>query len=454
MSRVKRISLALVAVSIIAALTLSTVRANDYFDAIRQVFEIVQSDYYREVDPMTLIKGALSGIMQAVNDPHSSYMPPVAFDDYWERATGEYVGIGIVFEASENGLKVLEVFGNTPASRADIRSGDILLYVDGTPLRGLDATEIRQLFGDEDREFEIVVQRSEENITVKVKAERIISPSAQWRMLDGGIAYIKILQFGSNLEENLQEAFGEMADHTAVILDLRGCPGGLLDSAVAVSGHFVPAGPFIRLMSRGGQEEVITSAGPGPDNPLVVLTNGLTASAAEILAGAIQDHRSGTLIGSKTYGKGVAQNVYQLNEELGGIRITSMKFLTPLGRDYDGTGLEPDIWADAISIRYEKQLAPLVPDSRTLRQGLSGSDVSLLQNALRALGHFNHSSTGYYGNITAAAVRAFQQKAGLPLTGVADNTTIHIMNSFHLRTPIYGDGIMAKALEVLASPRP
>jgi carboxyl-terminal processing protease len=454
MSTVKRISLVLLAVLVVVSLVVSTARANDYFEAIRQVIEIVQSDYYREVDTMTLIRGALSGIMQAVNDPHSSYMPPVAFDDYWERATGEYVGIGIVFEATERGVKVLQVLSGTPAARAGMREGDILLSVDGTALRGLDATQIRQLLHSEDREMEIAIRRGDENITVRVKAEYIVSPSAQWSLLEGDIAYIKILQFGSNLEENLEDAFAAMANHTGIILDLRGCPGGLLDSAVAAAKYFVPEGPFIRLISRGGEEEVINSAGPGPDKPLVVLTNGLTASAAEILAGAVQDSESGTLIGSKTYGKGVAQNVYQIGKELGGIRITSMKFLTPLGRDYDGTGLQPDIWTDAVSIRYEGQLAPLVPDSRILRQGLSGRDVSSLQDALRALGCFSHTTTGYYGSITAAAVRAFQQKAGLPVTGVADSTTVHIMNNFHLRTPIYGDGIMEKALEVLTALRP
>ena len=451
MLRLKRASLLMLAVALLVTFAAANVRANDYYDAIRQVIQIVQSDFYREIDPMTLIRGALSGIMQAVEDPHSSYMAPVAFDDYWERATGEYVGIGIIFETSDRGVKVLEVLGNTPAAKAGMLPGDILLYVDDTALRGLDAAQIRKLFSVEDREIELVLRRGEENMTLSVKAEQIVAPSAQWRMLENSVAYIKILQFGTNLAEDLQQAFAELSGHRAMVLDLRGCPGGLLDSALATAGHFVPEGPFIRLLSRGGEEEVLNSAGPGPAKPLAVLVNGLTASAAEIMAGAIQDYESGILIGSKTFGKGVAQNVYQLNKELGGIRITSMKFLTPLGRDYDGKGLEPDVWADAVSIRYDRQLAPLVPDTRILRQGLSGSDVSMLQDALRALGHFDHRTTGYYGSITAAAVRAFQQKAGLSMTGVADSTTIRIMNNFHLRTPIYGDGILEKALEVLGA---
>lgn len=449
MSRVKRLSLVLLAVAVLTAFTVSTVRANDYFDSIRQVIQIVQSDHYRQIDPLTLIRGALSGIMQAVNDPHSSYMPPAAFDSFWERATGEFVGIGVVFEIVDSGVMVLEVLSNTPAARAGIRAGDILLSVDGKLLRGLDAAGIRQMFSVDDREMELALQRDAQQLTLMVRAEKIVAPSAQWRMLDGGVAYIRIMQFGTNLPDDLRAAFAELAGYNSLVLDLRGCPGGVLDSAVAAAGYFVPKGPFIRLISRGGAEQVIESRGPGPGKPMAVLVNGLTASASEILAGAIQDYRSGVLIGSTTLGKGVAQNVYQINKELGGIRITSMKFLTPLRRDYDGKGLEPDVRADAVSVRYDGQLAPLVPDSRTLRQGLSGADVSLLQDALRALGHFNHRTTGYYGSITAAAVRSLQQKAGLPQTGVADGTTITIMNNFHLRKPIAGDGILEKALEVL-----
>jgi carboxyl-terminal processing protease len=449
MLKAKRVVVVLAVLGCLLAWSVPAVTAGDHLEVIRQVIEVVQSEYYREVDTLTLIRGALKGIMDAVDDRHSSYMPPAEYASFWEVATGQYVGIGITFETVDAGVQVTQVFQNTPAAKVGILVGDVILKANDKELKDLTTAEIRSLLQSAEEPIALAIDRNGTILMISVKAEVIHLPSAEWKMLESGFAYIKILQFGEHLNKEVTQAMLELADAPALVLDLRGCPGGLLESVVDVAHHFVPAGPLMILQSRGGQEQVVSSEGPGPKKPLVVLVDGRTASAAEILAAAIQDTKSGIIMGARTYGKGVAQSVYTLSESMGGIKVTSMRFLSPLGNSHDGTGISPDVWADPINAYFPPHLAETIPLTRELRRGMSGSDVTLLQKALAVLGHFNHTPTGYFGPVTESAVRSFQQESGLAVSGRAARDTLIAINQRLVPAPIPMDHMRITAEEYL-----
>ena len=424
--------------------------ADDVFGVVTDVLRVVQGQYWRSVDANTLIKGALKGIMEALNDPYAQYLPPQNYDGFIQQATGAYAGIGIGIETSPNGLLVTRVFRRSPAAEAGLKAGDIILYVSETDTRNLTLAEISNLIrGEVGTTISLSYYRGTVDTLTNITVERanVLAPSADWKVLDGDIGYIKISIFGESLKDDIEEAFDDLAHTKGVILDMRGCPGGLLDSLMDVAPFFVKEGPIMVEVSQGGQHTGIYSPGPGPDKPLVVLVNDGTASAAEILLGGIQDSKSGVVMGTRTFGKGVAQSVYSLGKELGGYKFTIVGYLTPLGREIDGVGLDPDVWVDHVGPQYFLPLAELVSPSTTLKYGMTSEEVRKLQAALRVLGYFEGSTTNYFGPVTQRALMKFQQSEGFEVNGVATFDVIERINVKLIRAPIFRDSQLDAAVE-------
>lgn len=424
--------------------------AEDVFGVVTNVLQVVQAQYWRGVDANTLIKGALKGIMEALEDPYATYLPPQNYDGFIQNATGAYAGVGIGIETSPDGLLVNRVFRRSPAAEAGLQAGDMILYVDGHDTRHLTLTEISELIrGEVGTIVTLSYYRGTVETLTNVTVERanVLAPSAEWKVLDGNIGYIKIAIFGESLKQDIEEALIDLPLTKGLILDMRGCPGGLLDSLIDVAPYFVNEGPIMVEVSQGGQHAGIYSPGPGPDKPLVVLVNEATASAAEILLGGIQDSKSGVVIGTRTFGKGVAQSVFNLGKELGGYKFTIVGYLTPLGREIDGIGLDPDVWVDAVGPEYLLPLAELISPANALILGSISGEVQKLQLALRALGFFEGSTTHYFGPVTQRALIKFQQSEGLEANGVATPEVIEKINVKLIRAPIIRDAQLDAAVE-------
>lgn len=425
-------------------------RADDAFGLISEVMKLVQREYWRGVDAQTLIRGALKGIMESLNDPHSTYMPPVNYGQFIEQATGAYGGLGIRIEVTPDGLLVTQVFRNSPAAKAGLKALDVILFIGDKDTRHLLLEEITGLLrGELGTEVTISYYRGKVSNfhTVTMARDMVVAPSATWREHEG-YAYIYIERFGEGLREDIEEALKELANTKGVILDMRGCPGGLLESLEAIAPYFVKGQVLGQIMHKGGKTENVYIRGAlvSPSKPLVVLVDGRTASAAEILTGAIQDSKAGFVIGEKTYGKGVAQSIYSLGQNIGGIKITVLGYLTPLGRMIEGKGLEPDLEVKRAAPQFLPPLSELISDAQTLKVGARGVEVTKLQKALIALGFMDGVAKGHYDSATARAVIRFQQKEGLLADGTATPEVIELINTKLVRPPVFTDAPLEAAV--------
>ena len=442
----------LVTVVLVSSLAVGTVaQANDAFNIVVEVMRLVQREYWKELSANTLIQGALKGIMESLGDRNSRFMPPVEHTQFIEHVTGGFAGIGVAIEVTPNGLLITRVFRNSPAARAGLLAGDVILLVGDKDTRHLRLQEITGLLrGEVGTPVTISYFRGQiTNFhTVTIQRDRVVAPSATWRE-HAGFGYIYIERFGEGLATDIELALGELARTRGIILDMRGCPGGLLDVLEAIAPRFVRGQILGQIVSRGGRREPMPINGVGLGKPLVVLVDGRTASAAEILTGAIQDTESGYIIGTRTFGKGTAQRVYTVAREIGGVSITVLGYLTPNGRVIDGAGLEPNLVVQPVAPQFLPPLAPLLPNDLVLRQGDRGEDVKKLQTALLAAGLMSGSATGNFDWQTRLGVIRVQQREGLLADGVTSPEVINALNALLVRAPVHRDAQLEAAVEWL-----
>ena len=308
--------------------------------------KFIESRYVNEVDTTKLMDGAISGMVQSLGDPHSIYLEPKMYRQLMDHTEGSFGGVGIYMGFKDNKVSVISVMENSPAAKAGMEANDEILAVDGTPVTemqpeevaihirgkvGTDVTLSVRRNGTETREF--VITRD----TIQVK-------TAAGKMLEDGMGYIRIVSFSENTPEEFREAYEKLEGEgmKGLIIDLRENPGGLVTSSVEIASMIVPEGPVVSVVERNGKKEEYTSDLKETKYPLVVLIDGNSASAAEILAGAVQDTGAGTLVGTKSYGKGSVQMVMPIFHD-DAIKLTIAKYFTPKGRSIDGVGIEPDV---------------------------------------------------------------------------------------------------------------
>ena len=322
-------------------------------DNLVKTYFLIRTQALAPAPVSTLMEGAIKGMVDSLGDPYSVYLDK---DDYRElnvQIEGSFGGIGVEFDMDKDMHLVIEsVLPGTPASGAGLQSGDIIVQIDAqdaTQMSTVDAAKL--LRGDVGTTVTIKVWRQQDNKyhTVTMKREQISVPSATGEILPGypEIAYIQVTTFNqASTLPQLSQAFASLDQkgYRALVLDLRDNPGGDLQTAVEVAGYFVPPGPVVRIVNRSGTEDVLRSSRTQKylQVPLVVLVNGGSASASEIVAGAIKDTGSGTLIGTRTFGKGVVQTVFNLGGQVG-VKLTTDKYLTPKGIDINKKGIDPDI---------------------------------------------------------------------------------------------------------------
>ncbi len=315
------------------------------------VFERVRSDYVEEVSDKELIESAINGMLVAL-DPHSSYLDRESFEDMQVQTKGEFGGLGIEV-TMENGLvKVVSPIDDTPAYHAGMQAGDLITHLDGEQVLGLTLAEaVDRMRGPVDTDISLTVVRQGKESPIEVTITRaIIKIQSVRSRIEDDTAYIRVTSFNEQTESGLKRALAEIKEKlngrlVGVILDLRNNPGGLLDQAVAVSDIFLERGEIVSTRGRRSDSMQRFNAKPGDlaeGRPIVVLINGGSASASEIVAGALQDHRRAIVLGTKSFGKGSVQTIIPLSGQ-GAIRLTTARYYTPSGRSIQAKGIDPDI---------------------------------------------------------------------------------------------------------------
>ncbi|MDR7418848.1 MAG: S41 family peptidase [Armatimonadota bacterium] len=299
--------------------------------------------------PASAIYAAISGMVAALKDPNSGFYAPDQFAQFVRRTRGDdFVGVGIVIEDRSGQVVITEVLENSPAGEAGIRSGDVILAVDGIPTAGLSLDQVSQMIrGTEGTPVSLRIQRQgqAESLNISVTRRRIQSRVVTTRILPSGMGYLRLTGFTQGSDRLFAESLQTLIDQgvKGIVLDVRGNPGGLLEMSVNIASHFLDRGVVVTLESgrAPATSYTVRPRTPKYTGPLVVLVDRGSASAAEVVAGALQDAGI-KLVGTRTYGKATVQAVYQFRDG-SGLRVTISRYLTPAGRDIDGQGLSPDI---------------------------------------------------------------------------------------------------------------
>ncbi|MBK1635336.1 S41 family peptidase [Rhodovulum adriaticum] len=322
-------------------------------DLFGDIFERIRGQYVEEVDSAELIEAAINGMLTSL-DPHSSYLPPRDFDDMQVQTRGEFGGLGIEVTQEEGFVKVVSPIDGTPADEAGIAAGDFITHVDGESVLGLTLDEAVDLMrGPVGSEIVITVVREGEDEPFDVTIIRdTIKLTAVRSRIEGNTVVLRITTFNDQTYPNLQEEWEKAVEELGgldmvegVVLDLRNNPGGLLTQAIKVSDAFLDAGEIVSTRGRNPADSDRYNAQPGElidGKPMVVIINGGSASASEIVAGALKDHRRAVVIGTKSFGKGSVQSVVPLRGD-GAMRLTTARYYTPSGRSIQALGVAPDI---------------------------------------------------------------------------------------------------------------
>jgi carboxyl-terminal processing protease len=363
----------------------STAAESTYHDLelFGKIFDVVRQDYVDKPDSTKLIQWAINGMVSSL-DPHSNYMDAQAYEEMQVDTVGEFGGLGVEVTTENNVVKVVSPIDNTPASKAGILAGDIITQIDGKPIKDLPLDGVvGKLRGTPGSKVTLVIQRANvaKLLIMTLTREAIKTRPVRFRDEGGNVGYIRITEFNELTTDELTNAIKKLrakirADRMkGYILDLRNNPGGLLDQAVGVAKAFVSRGEIVSTRGRDPDEYELFFAKPKPGDltngkPLIVLINGGSASASEIVAGALQNQKRATILGSRSFGKGSVQTIIPLGRGNGALRLTTARYYTPSGRSIQAEGIMPDI-----------QIVQQVPEN------LQATQVEVSEASLR--GHFH-----------------------------------------------------------------
>jgi len=356
-----------VLVSIISGFIFYNVRANgktyeeelvSNLEPFFEAFNLVRFEYVKkDVDIDKVIQGAIKGMLKALDDPYTRYMDPQALKrEQEDMFLGHFGGLGIIISIKDDQLIIISPIEDTPAYIAGIKAGDRVVEIDGKSTEGMELDEaVNILRGEKGTEVTLGIKREnvEELLGITIIRDIIEVKAVKKEVMgrNNNLGYIRITTFNVNTSPELEEVLNEFKKDSniqGIILDFRNNPGGLLDSAIEIASKFIKEGPIVHIKDRDGIMATIESRGNKyPEWPLFVLVNEGSASASEIVAGAIQDSERGKLLGMKTFGKGVVQQVFNLNDG-SGIAITTSEYFTPSERSINNIGIEPDILVEPV----------------------------------------------------------------------------------------------------------
>ncbi len=347
-----------------------------------RVYEVVKQAYVEKVDDKTLMKAAITGMLAGL-DPHSEYLDKEGLQQLTEDTTGQYSGLGIEVLQDSDALRIVSPIDDTPASRAGILAGDTIVKIDGTVINSenIDAmyAKLRGKPGSK-IDLTIVHAKSDKLIDLHLVRETIAVSSVKVRELEPGFAYIRISQFQDDTASDLDKKLGELikknGPQKGAVLDLRNNPGGLLTAAVSVGDDFLDSGVIVSTRGRLPDSNISFSAHPGDllnGASMVVLTNNGTASAAEIVSGALKDNHRALLMGQRTFGKGVVQTVLPLDADHA-VKITTARYYTPNGTSIQAEGIKPDIALADLTVKKADSTASLISSESDLPNHLANEN--------------------------------------------------------------------------------
>lgn len=343
-------------------------------DLFGDVFERVRADYVTEVGDEKLIEAAINGMLTSL-DPHSSYMSPKSFKDMQVQTRGEFGGLGIEVTMENGYVKVVSPIDDTPAFRAGLKPGDLITHLDDQAVQGLTLAEaVEKMRGKVNDDIKLTIRRAgREPFDVTITRAVIKIRSVRWRTEDN-VGYIRVTSFSEQSDDGVDRAMKRIKEKLGsqlkgIVLDLRNNPGGLLDQAIKISDQFLNQGEIVSTRSRRGGDAQRFNSKKGDlaeKLPIVVLINGGSASASEIVAGALQDHHRAVVMGTRSFGKGSVQTIIPLSGH-GAIRLTTAHYYTPSGRSIQAKGIEPDIEVE------QARLQTVEPRSRRREADLRGA---------------------------------------------------------------------------------
>jgi carboxyl-terminal processing protease len=367
-------------VGTIAAQENTTRNTYEYLDLFGDIFERIRIAYVEDVDEQKLIEAAINGMLSSL-DPHSAYLPPDNFEDMREQTKGEFGGLGIEVTMENGFVKVVSPIDDTPAANAGLKSGDFITHIDGEPVLGLTLSDaVDKMRGPVGSEIVITISREGTDEPFDVTIVRDI---VKIRAVRGSVkGNVGILRITTDIKKEIGE--DKVAGY---IVDLRNNPGGLLSQAIAVSDAFLETGEIVSTRGRNLEEADRVNARPGDltnGKPIVVLINEGSASASEIVAGALQDQRRAILLGAKTFGKGSVQTVMRLGDK-GAMKLTTARYYTPSGRSIQSLGIEPDILVEERKIAEAEAEGEAVDRRSRSEADLRGSLENVLSDDERKL---------------------------------------------------------------------
>ena len=319
-----------------------------FFNLMRFVtaYRFIELKYVNQTDDVNLIDGAIDGMVKSLGDPHSNYLSPKMYQSLKEQTQGSFAGIGVVMGMDNNkNINIVAVMEDSPGQKAGLAEGDQIIAVDGTPVTEMAFDEVAaHVRGEPRTDVVLTIMRDGAQQDYTITRDNIKLKTVGHEMLDNNIGYIQIVSFSEDTAQEFMDAYTDLQNQgmQGLVLDLRNNPGGLLTACVDIAKNLVPKGNIVSIVDKDGNKEVYSSDLEQVPYPVAVLINKNSASASEILSGAIQDTKSGVIIGETSYGKGSVQTILPMMDD-DAVKLTIAKYYTPSGRSIDGVGITPDI---------------------------------------------------------------------------------------------------------------
>lgn len=338
------------------------------YDLLFQVRDALLAKYDGEIDDDTLLEAAIKGMTQSLNDPYTIFMNSNEYKSFVEQSEGHFVGIGAQLGIKDDKVTVVAPIEGSPAEEAGLKSGDVILKVDGKDITEPNVEKtISMIKGEQGKPVTLTVARaSSQSLDITIIRDVIKMISVKGEVLDGDIGYIQISSFDEDVAKNFKEKIIELKNQgmKGMILDLRGNPGGFLGEAVNVASQFIPKGKVVTytIDKYDNKQESNSVGGEAEGMPLVILIDGGSASASEVVTGALRDYGAGTTIGTTSFGKGVVQQLIEFKDGNGGLKVTTSKYYTPNGENIHKVGIKPDIEVtipeEILSKEYDRSIDP------------------------------------------------------------------------------------------------
>lgn len=429
---------------------------------LREYIEYIKQNYKDDVTYKQLINGAFEGVTNSLNDPYSVYFETNGqAESFVESVSGEFSGVGLSIENYNGQCRVVAPISGTPAEKSGIKTGDIIIKIDGVDVtsKTLDETAA-MLRGNAGTKVTLTINRSGQVLSFPLTREMIKTVSVNYKMLEGKIGYIQITSFDSDSHEEFAAALAALEKQgvKSLIIDERNNPGGLVNTALNIANQLMPKGPIMHYEHKGTIIKTYSADGSSKaDYPIMLLVNEGSASSSEILAGALQDSKTAKLVGTTTFGKGIAQQVENFSEGYG-LKLSTLYFLTPNKNKIDHIGITPDYIiqnsADAEAQELAEMYQGFAPMSEKVKPaaGSVGLNVFGAQQRLSLLGYAVKIS-GTMDDATVAAVKKFQKENGLYSCGILDYSTMSTLDkaavAYITGANHAGDLQLEKAIELL-----